>query len=141
MKDYDSIRCISRGKFTYAKFAKLKELAKNTVGYHDDNTDLLISTYVSLYNYSNDKIVPIDKQISTIIKELNPSILSIPGIGEITAASIISEYGDISCFSSCVIFLPDSLLSWLFSLLNGSIGLNFLCFELPKKIPIALNVA
>ena len=56
MKDYDSIRCISRGKFTYAKFAKLKEL--------------------------------------------NPSILSIPGIGEITAASIISEYGDISCFSS-----------------------------------------
>ena len=71
-----------------------------TVGYHDDNTDLLISTYVSLYNYFNDKIVPIDKQISTIIKELNPSILSIPGIGEITAASIISEYGDISCFSS-----------------------------------------
>ena len=100
MKDYDSIRCISRGKFTYAKFAKLNELAKNTVGYHDDNTDLLISTYVSLYNYFNDKIVPIDKQISTIIKELNPSILSIPGIGEISAASIISEYGDISCFSS-----------------------------------------
>ena len=100
MKDYDSIRCISRGKFTYAKFANLKELAKNTVGYHDDNTDLLISTYVSLYNYFNDKIVPIDKQISTIIKELNPSILSIPGIGEISAASIISEYGDISCFSS-----------------------------------------
>ena len=100
MKDYDSIRCISRGKFTYAKFARLKELAKNTVGYHDDNTDLLISTYVSLYNYFNDKIVPIDKQISTIIKELNPSLLSIPGIGEISAASIISEYGDISCFSS-----------------------------------------
>lgn len=100
MKDYDSIRCISHGKFTYAKFAKLKELAKNTVGYYDDNTDLLISTYVSLYNYFNDKIDPIDKQISTIIKELNPSILSIPGIGEITAASILAEYGDISCFSS-----------------------------------------
>lgn len=100
MKDYDSLRKISRGKFTYAKFAKLKELAKNTVGYYDNNTDLLISTYVSLYNYFNDKIDPIDKQISTIIKELNPSILSIPEIGEITAASIIAEYGDISCFSS-----------------------------------------
>ena len=100
MKDYDSIRCISYGKFTYAKFTKLKELAKNTVGYHDNNTDLLISTYVSLYNYFNDKIIPIDKQISTIVKDLNPSILSIPGIGEITAASIIAEYGDISCFSS-----------------------------------------
>ncbi len=100
MKDYDSIRSVSRGKFTYAKFAKLKELAKNTVGYHDNNSDLLISTYVSLYNYFNDLISPIDKQISTIIKELNPSILTIPGIGEITAASILAEYGDISCFSS-----------------------------------------
>ena len=100
MKDYDSIKCISHGKFTYAKFANLKELAKNTIGYHDNNTDLLISTYVSLYNYFNDKIVPIEKQISTIIKELNPPILTIPGIGDITAASIIAEYGDISCFSS-----------------------------------------
>ena len=100
MKDYDSLRKLSRGKFTYAKFAQLKEIAKNTIGFHDENTDLLISTYVSLYNYFNDKIIPIDKQISTIIKDLNPSILTIPGIGEITAASIIAEYGDISCFSS-----------------------------------------
>ena len=107
MKDYDSIRCISRGKFTYAKFAKLKELAKNTVGYHDDNTDLLISTYVSLYNYFNDKIVPIDKQISTIIKDLNPPTLSIPGIGVISCASIISEFGDISRFDN-----PGQMLSF-----------------------------
>ena len=28
MKDYDSIRCISHGKFTYAKFAQLKNLPK-----------------------------------------------------------------------------------------------------------------
>lgn len=100
MKDYDSIRCASKGKFTYSKFAKLRELAKNSVGYHDDNSDLLISTYISIYNDFNNKIDPIDKQISTIIKELNPSILSIPGIGDITAASIIAEYGDISLFSS-----------------------------------------
>ena len=35
MKDYESIRKISRGKFTYAKFAQLKELAKNSVGFHN----------------------------------------------------------------------------------------------------------
>ena len=100
MKDYDSIRCVSKGRFTYSKFAQLREIAKNSVGYHDDNTDLLISTYISIYNDFNNKIDPIDKQISTIIKELNPSILSIPGIGDITAASIIAEYGDIYLFSS-----------------------------------------
>ena len=32
MKDYDSIRKASRGKFTSAQFVKLKELARNTIG-------------------------------------------------------------------------------------------------------------
>lgn len=100
MKDYDSLRKISHGKFTYSKFVKLKDLAKNTVGHYDDNTDLLISSYVSLIYTFNVQIDPIDKRISTIIKELNPRMLSIPGIGEISAATILSEYGDINNFSS-----------------------------------------
>ena len=93
MKDYDSLRKISHGKFSYANFAKLKELAKNSIGHFDENTDLLISTYVSLINDFNNKIDPINKQISTIIKELNPRMLTIPGLGEISAATILSEYG------------------------------------------------
>ena len=100
MKDYDSVRKVSHGKFSYAKFAKLKELAKISIGYHDENSDLLISTYIQIYNNFNDKINPIDKQISTIIKELNPRMLTIPGIGELSAASILAEYGDIKNFSS-----------------------------------------
>jgi len=107
MKDYDSIRKLSHGKFTYASFSKLKLLAKETVGYHDDNSDLLISTYVSIYNDFTNKIDPIDKQISIIIKELNPRMLSIPGMGEISAATILSEYGDISNFSS-----PNKMLAY-----------------------------
>ena len=107
MKDYDSIRCISRGKFTYTKFAKLKELAKNSIGFHNENTDLLISTYISIINNFNEKIDPINKQISTIIKELNPRMLTIPGLGEISAAIILSEYGDISNFSS-----PNKMLAF-----------------------------
>ena len=107
MKDYDSIRKISHGKFTYSKFAQLKELAKNSVGFHNENTDLLIFTYVSIYNDFNSKIDPIEKQISTIIKVLNPRMLTIPGIGEISAASILSEYGDIKNFSS-----PNKMLAF-----------------------------
>ena len=107
MKDYDSLRRISQGKFSYAKFAKLKELAKNSIGYHNDNSDLLISTYVSIINDFNNKIVPLNIQISTIIKDLNPRILSIPGLGEISAAIILSEYGDIKNFSS-----PNKMLAF-----------------------------
>ena len=107
MKDYESLRKISHGKFSYAKFAKLKELAKNSIGHYDDNSDLLIFTYVSIIKNFNEKIDPIDKQISTIIKELNPKMLTIPGLGEISAATILSEYGDINNFSS-----PNKMLAF-----------------------------
>ena len=107
MKDYESIRKLSYGKFTYARFAQLKELAKNSVGFYNENTDLLISTYVSIYNDFNNKIDPIEKQISTIINVLNPRMLTIPGIGEISAATILSEYGDITNFSN-----PNKMLAF-----------------------------
>ena len=107
MKDYESLRKISHGKFSYAKFARLKQLAKDSIGHHDDNSDLLISTYVSIINHFNEKIDPIDEQISTIIKELNPKMLTIPGLGEISAATILSEYGDIKNFSS-----PNKMLAF-----------------------------
>ena len=107
MKDYESLRKISHGKFSYAKFARLKQLAKDSIGHHDDNSDLLISTYVSTINHFNEKIDPIDKQISTIIKELNPKMLTIPGLGEISAATILSEYGDIKNFPS-----PNKMLAF-----------------------------
>ena len=107
MKDYESLRKLSHGKFTYARFAQLKELAKNSVGLHNENTDLLISTYVSIYNDFNNKIDPIEKQISTIINVLNPRMLTIPGIGEISAATILSEYGDITNFSN-----PNKMLAF-----------------------------
>jgi Transposase and inactivated derivatives len=107
MRDFDSISKVSHDRFTYAKFAKLKELAKNSVYHHDINTDLLISTYVSIIKNFNDKIGPIDKQISTIIKDLNPRMLYIPGLGEISAACILSEYGDMKIFSS-----PNKMLAY-----------------------------
>lgn len=107
MRDYDTLRKVSHGKISYAKFAKLKELAKNSVGHCDKNTDLLISTYVSLIKSFNDRVIPIENQISTIIKDLNPRMLTIPGIGEVSAANILSEYGDISNFSS-----PNKMLAF-----------------------------
>lgn len=100
MKDYASLRKLSHGKFTYVKFANLKELAKNSIGFHDECSDLLISSYIKVIKSLEEQIESYESKISTIIKELNPSILTIPGIGQLSAASIIAEYGDISCFSS-----------------------------------------
>ena len=100
MRDFETPNKLSRGSFTYAKFAKLKELAKNTVGESTKTFEIELDTILNLYNEIDSKINSLDKQISTIVKELNPPTLSIPGIGELTTAVIISEFGDFSKFSN-----------------------------------------
>ena len=107
MRDFDTPNKLSRGTFTYAKFAQLKQLAKNTIGESNEIYEIELHTLISLYNEIDSKIDSLDKQISTIIKELNPPTLSIPGIGELTTAVIISEFGDFSKFSNA-----DKLLSF-----------------------------
>ncbi len=107
MRDFDTPNKLSKGHFTYAKFAKLKELAKNSIGESNEVFEIELQTIISLYNEIDSKINSIDKQISTIIKELNPPTLSIPRIGELTTAVIISEYGDFNRFSNA-----DKLLSF-----------------------------
>jgi transposase len=107
MRDFDFLSKISRGKFTYPKFVKLKDLAKNTIGESNDIFELELTSILNLYKNIDEQIIELDKQISTIIKDLNPPTLSIPGIGVITCASIISEFGDISKFSN-----PSKMLSF-----------------------------
>lgn len=107
MKDYDTIKSKSKGRFSYAKFTKLKDLAKNTVGESNENFEFELQIILNLYNEINSKIDSIDKQLSTIIKDLNSPTLSIPGIGVISCASIISEFGDISKFNN-----PGQMLSF-----------------------------
>ena len=94
MKDFESISKKSHGRFPYSKFVKLKHLAKNTIGESNENFEFQLQSVLNLYFEINSEIDSIDKQISTIIKDLNPPTLSIPGIGVISCASIISEFGD-----------------------------------------------
>ena len=100
MKDFNTLNKISRGRFSYAKFIKLKDLAKNTIGESNELFEFQLQTILSLYEEINSKIDSLDKQLSTIIKDLNPPTLSIPGIGVNSCASIISEFGDISKFDN-----------------------------------------
>ena len=100
MKDFDSIRKVSHGSFSYSKFLKIKEAAKNTIGCSDEFLEFDLENMIELYNNINLKIKKYDDKIISIIKELDPPILSIKGIGFISCAGIISEFGDISRFKS-----------------------------------------
>ena len=100
MKDFDSIKKVSRGKFSYSKFIKIKELAKNTIGCSNEFLEFDLENMIELYNNINDKIKFYDDKIINIIKELDPPTLSISGIGYISCAGIISEFGNVSRFKS-----------------------------------------
>ncbi len=100
MHDYNSINNVSRGKFSYAKFLKIKELAKNTIGECNDIFEFQLTSLLILHSTIQKEIKELDNKIEEIIKELDPPILSIKGIGIISCAGIIAEFGDISRFKS-----------------------------------------
>ena len=106
-KSYEALRKKSRGRFTMVKFAQLKALAKNTVGRSDDYLIKQMEITIDIENQLDAKIDEIETQISECIRGLNPPILTIPGIGELTAAVILSEYGDINKFEN-----PAQMLSF-----------------------------
>lgn len=100
VKSYEALRKKSRGKFSMVKFAQLKALAKNTVGQSDDFLLKQMEVTIDIESQLDAKIAEIEAQISDCVRGSDPPILTIPGIGELTAAVILSEYGDISRFES-----------------------------------------
>lgn len=106
-KSYEALRKKSRGKFSMVKFAQLKALAKNTVGRSDDYLIKQMEITIDIESQLDAKIGEVETQIYECVRGLNPPILSVPGIGELTAAIILSEYGDMNRFDG-----PAQLLSF-----------------------------
>lgn len=107
MKDYDSIRKVSAANFSFTRFLLLKQLAKESIGHPTQTSDFLIESYVKSINCLSEQIDSIEKQIIEAVRKLDTHILSIPGIAEISAGSIIAEFGDIKNFES-----PEKMLAF-----------------------------
>lgn len=97
---YEKLRSLSRGKFSPQQFIKLKELAANTVGVSNSIFETELECLLDLYENVAEKIVTLETEITSLIEEIHPHFMTIPGIGPLSAAVIYAEYGDISNFSS-----------------------------------------
>ena len=106
-RSYDILRRKSRGSFSMDKFVTLKALAKNTVGVYDKCYGAQLETLLDLHSQIDCKIDEVEAEIIRIVEDLNPPTLSVKGIGSVSAAVIISEFGDISRFES-----PTKMLSF-----------------------------
>jgi len=107
MRAYEPLRKLSRGHFTMSHFVQLKILAKNSVGASSDYLIGQMEILLELYNQINAKVDELDGQIKDCIRGIDPPCLSLPGIGGLSAAIILSEFGDFSKFQN-----PSKMLSF-----------------------------
>jgi transposase len=104
---FDKLRKLSMGRFNYPKFVKLKELAKSTIGVTQDHHLFKLKTSISYVEKLNRDIDETEKQITSLMDRYPTKIQTIKGIGIISAAVILCEYGDITLFSN-----PAEMLSY-----------------------------
>lgn len=104
---YDKMTSSLRRTISYAKFTKLKELARNTVGVEDPLLEFQLNTYLSLYRTLCQHITELEELMIFEFSNVSSQLQSIPGIGLISAASIYSEVEDFDRFNH-----PDQLVAF-----------------------------
>ena len=90
----------SHGKYDKNRAIELKQLASRSVGINNSALCIQIKMTIELIELLESQIKDIEKQVSDFIKKSDNVITSIPGIGDMTAAIIMSEIGDINRFNN-----------------------------------------
>jgi len=96
------LKTASRGRLSADRTEVIIEQAASTFGVPDTGGvfEAEILTGISLIEQTAQQIKNLDSQIVSRLENFPQYITTIPGIGDITAASIIAEIGDISRFPS-----------------------------------------
>lgn len=101
---YDVVSKISRGRFGKDQVEKLYHAAEQSVGIAEGKASLLleIAHLVSNIENENRHIEALEKQMVIFLRQIPYShmILSIKGIGPVTAAGLIGEVGDFRKFKT-----------------------------------------
>ena len=90
-----------------AKASDIIKAAKNSVGLDNEIYTVELKNKIKVFRYLNDQLKDLNKLIEKEVKFADTKLMTIPGIGYITAASILGEIGDINHFPN-----PDHLTSF-----------------------------
>lgn len=99
-KDYDKLRRLSMGRFSYSKFTKLKSLSQSSIGVTQAQDLYKLQVSISHIELINHHLKETENQITSIMSQYPTKIQTIKGIGIISAAIIISEYSNVCLFST-----------------------------------------
>lgn len=92
----------SRGQLGYAKAEKIKDAAQNTFGIKiaQNAFKFQLKQLIDQVLFIENQIQSLDEEIEFYYNQFDCHLTSIPGIGSVTAAIILSEIGDIIRFKN-----------------------------------------
>ena len=101
---YDIVKKVSRGRIGLDRAEKLYHAAQRSVGITEGKESLLLETTHLVFNIENENrhIESLEKQMAVFLRQIpySHTILSIKGIGTVTAAGLIGEVGDFRSFKT-----------------------------------------
>lgn len=92
----------SRKRFGRQKAEEIQSLAENSFGIllNYDTMGILIKQHMEHIRFSEQQIAELDERIASLFAKFDTCITTVPGVGPVLGATIFSEIGDISRFSS-----------------------------------------
>jgi hypothetical protein len=90
----------SNGRYGREKAEQIRELARNSIGLDSRAVGFELQQTIRLIQNLQTEIDLLDKEIKKIMKEIASPVLSIPGIGYVLGAIIVSEIGNIENFAN-----------------------------------------
>jgi len=93
---------VSRGRFGKEKAIELKDKAASSFGIKMalSTFQLQLELLLEQVSFLESQLVKIEKKIATLLTAVDCVLTTLPGVGTITAATIIAEIGDIKRFSN-----------------------------------------
>lgn len=90
----------SRGKFAKRDAINLKDLASKSIGIDNPMLSVRVSNAIEQIELFTKQIKQAEKLIEKLMLDIDSTILSIPGIGLVSAANILAIIGDVNRFTS-----------------------------------------
>ena len=90
----------SHGRYGRTKAEQIRSLARNSIGLDSRAVGFELQQTIRLIQNIQTEIDLLDAEIKKIMREVSSPVLSIPGIGFVLGAILISEIGNIENFSS-----------------------------------------
>lgn len=97
---FSKLYSISRGKLSRSSFNTIIDLSKNTIGIPDETEYQLAILSIKTIDSFNISLKKIKSQIETILENIDTPLKGIKGVGIISIAAIIGEYGLFETFDN-----------------------------------------